>query len=150
MRIIEALIGEHGALGAMLDHLEQNVPIVGGMWELRAQVSLLRSVLVSQMTIEEELLFSSLEYAIGRDGPLAALRMEHDKIEDALSWAPQIENLDEAKRLVLETVALARQNFAKEEALLFQLAADKLHPDLLLQLGQEWAERRGMQALVSV
>ena len=144
MRIIEALIGEHGALGAMLDHLQQAVPIVGGMWELRAQVSLLRSVLISQMTIEEELLFSSLEHAIGRDGPLAALRMERDKIEDALSWAPQVESLDEAKRLVVETVNLARQNFQREEQVLFRLAEEKLHPDLLEKLGREWAERRGV------
>ncbi len=148
MRIIEALIGEHGALGAMLDHLEQSVPIVGGFWELRAQISLLRSVLGSQMTIEEELLFSSLEHAIGRDGPLAALRMEHDKIEDGLAWAPQVENLDEAKHLVLETVRLARQNFQNEEQALFRLAEEHLHPDLLLQLGREWAERRQVGTLV--
>jgi hemerythrin-like domain-containing protein len=150
MRIIEALVGEHGALGAMLDHLQQAVPLVGGVWELRAQISLLRSVLVSQMTIEEDLLFSSLEHAIGRDGPLAALRMEHDKIEDALSWAPQIEDLDEAKRLVLETVNLVRHNFQSEEHMLFNLAEEKLHPDLLVKLGKEWAERRGVSAFAPV
>ncbi|MBM3270894.1 MAG: hemerythrin domain-containing protein [Candidatus Sericytochromatia bacterium] len=144
MRIIEALIGEHGALGAMLDHLEQAVPLVGGHWELRAQIGVLRSVMGSQMTIEEEMLFSALEHAIGRDGPLAALRMEHDKIEGALSWVPQIENLDEAKQLLVETVRLARQNFQNEEHVLFRLAEEHLHPDLLEELGRQWAERRGV------
>ena len=148
MRIIQALVGEHGALGAILDHLEQNVPVVGGLWELRAQVCLLRSVLSSQMTIEDELLFSGLEYAIWRDGPLAALRIEHSQIMGALTWAPQLENLDEAKRFVLETVDLIRQNLAKKQEIVFPLAQEKLHPDLLEKLGYEWAERRGLEALV--
>ncbi len=148
MTLLEALLGEHGALYAIFEHLEQALNDEITLEEIRAKEAVLRSVLISHATLEDELLFPALERAIGPDGPLAVMRMEHDRIEEALGWLAQVESVDECRKLLAETLEFTRQHFSKEEQVLFGIARSNLDADQLVDLGREWAERRGVSSPV--
>ena len=95
--------------------------------------------------LEEELLFVHLEPHLGtQGGPLAVMRAEHDEIKGGLSQLPQLQNLDEAQNLLLHIIAVAREHFAKEERILYQMAEQTLGEEKLTQLGSEWARQRNV------
>lgn len=148
MNLLQALLGEHGALYAMFEHLEQAMTDEATLEGCRAKVALLRSVLLSHAQIEDELLFPALEGAIGPHGPLAVMRMEHDRIEEALGWLSQVESASETRQLLGEVLSFTRAHFAKEEQALFQIASEHLDPGLLEDLARRWAERRQVNSPV--
>jgi hemerythrin-like domain-containing protein len=51
---------------------------------------------------------------------------------------------DEARSLLLETIAFTRKHFRKEETVIFGIAERELSRNLQEQLGAEWATRRGV------
>ena len=60
---------------------------------------------------------------------------------------PAVEDLTdlaEAQQRLLHVVEIARQHFAKEEQILFNLAPESLGDEMLGDLGAEWAKRRGV------
>jgi hemerythrin-like domain-containing protein len=93
--------------------------------------------------LEDELLFIALEAHLDpQSGPLAVMRMEHNEIEGSLERLQKLQDLAEAKNLLLHAVQTARAHFAKEEQVLFPLAGQMLEAGKLVQLGAKWAERR--------
>lgn len=148
MTLLEALLGEHGALYAVFQHLENGITDETSLEDCRAKVAVLRSVLISHAEIENDLLFPALETAIGPDGPLAVMRMEHDRIEEALGWLAQVETGEEARKLLAETLEFTRSHFAKEEQVLFRIAEGHLDRAVLEELGRQWAQRRGVESPV--
>ena len=52
--------------------------------------------------------------------------------------------MEQARDLLLDTIAIARDHFAKEEQVLFPMAANALPPEELQALGAEWAAARGV------
>lgn len=140
MTIMDALLGEHGALYAMFDHIEKDTSAD----RIQAQAALLNAVLLSHAVIENDVFFPALAEKIGRQGPLAVMEMEHAHIEEALEGVATIEKPEEARALVLQTIALAREHFAKEEQILFMIAEQHLDPAATRDLAQTWAERRNV------
>lgn len=145
MKIIDALLGEHGVFYAQFDHLERTVPTVEILNQVQAQAALMMAALTSHARLEDEALFVRLEPHLGPMGPLAMMRMEHDEMEGALSRAQDVQALAEAQAFVLHAVQVARQHFAKEEQVLFPTANRVLGREALADLGQRWAERRGVR-----
>jgi len=73
------------------------------------------------------------------------MRMEHNEIEHLLEvQLLQAKDADDAARLLLQTIKIARMHFSKEEQVLFAMAQHALGPDGLAQLGRQWTERRGV------
>jgi len=143
MRIIDALLGEHGAFYAIFDHLERDVPGMHEAAAIRAAGATLGAALATHAAIENEVLFPELERRVGPDGPLAVMRHEHDQIEDGLARLARCGDTAAARGLLLGTLATAREHFAKEENILFPLAAQLLEQEME-RLGDLWAERRGV------
>ena len=71
----------------------------------------------------------------------AALAASRTSAPDAPARATA---LIHAARLLLQTINIARLHFNKEEQVLFAMAHHGLGSDGLAQLGQQWAERRGV------
>lgn len=142
MKIIEALLGEHGVFYAQFDHLEQTVPAAPTLELVQSQAALLTAALATHAGLENELLFSALDPHLGQMGPLAVMRMEHDEIENTLDHVQAAQDLARAQRLALHAVRVARDHFAKEEQVLFPMAHQVLDESTLTQLGDQWAERR--------
>jgi hemerythrin-like domain-containing protein len=145
MKITEALLGEHGVFYALFDQLEKAVPASETLSLVQSQGALLAAALKPHASMEDELLFSSLESHLGtNEGPLAVMRTEHNEIEGALARVQEVKDLAEARALVLHAVRTAREHFAKEEQVLFPMAEQVLGAEALTQLTAAWAERRGV------
>lgn len=144
MKLTDALRGEHGVFYAQFGHLEENVPKSQDVAEVRGQAALLAACLITHATLEDEVLFAALEPAIGKMGPLAVMRMEHEQIDGALASAREATDLGQAKELVLKALSVAREHFTKEERVLFSMAEQALGEEQLSELCARWAERRGV------
>jgi hemerythrin-like domain-containing protein len=145
MKITDALLGEHGVFYAQFGQLEKAVPASETLAQVQGQAALLGAALKPHASMEDEFLFTPLESHLGTQaGPLAVMRMEHDKIEGALARVQEVQDLAEAQGLVLQVVQVAREHFAKEEQILYPMAEQMLGAETLAQLATRWAERRGV------
>ncbi len=142
MRMTDALRGEHGVFYALFGHLEETLPDCESLGEVSAQAAFLTSALATHANIEETLLFTTLEPHLGKAGPLAVMRSEHEEIEGTLEGFAGIEDLSEAKRQLLHVVSVARGHFGKEEQILYKLAEQTLDEGVLSDLGMAWAKKR--------
>ncbi len=144
MNITDALLGEHAVFYALFTHMEQTVPTAEFLSQVKTQGAMLAAALASHAHLEEELLFIILEPHIGSTGPLAVMRLEHEKIEQSLEQLPTAVELGQAQELLLQAIAVAREHFAKEEQILFKLASKVLSAEALTNLGAQWAVRRAV------
>lgn len=142
MKITDALLGEHGVLYALFGHLQENVRRADSLREVQLQAAFLASALKPHAELEDELLFSTLEPVLGKMGPLAVMRQEHEEIESTLEGLRELTDPDEAASRLLHVVQVAREHFSKEEQVLFPMAQQTLGTDGLNQLGLQWAKRR--------
>jgi len=145
MRITDALLGEHGALYALFDHVEAAIARAPSLLEMREVVAILAAALASHARLEDELLFPVLEHKLGAITPLAVMHVEHQVIDEALSDALAETSRDDAVALVTRALAIARQHFVKEERFLFALADDTIAEAELERLGASWAQRRRVE-----
>ena len=145
MKITDALLGEHAVFYAQFGALEQRVPAARTLEEVQALAALLESGLVSHARLENEILFPALEPALGKaSGPLAVMHLEHEEIEGGLSRAREAATLETAKREFLHAIEAARVHFAKEERILFPMAAQLLDESTQDRLAAQWSERRNV------
>lgn len=142
MNITDALLGEHAVFYALFTHMEQSVPTAESPSQVKSQGTMLAAALASHAQLEEELLFTTLEPHIGPMGPLAVMRLEHEKIEAGLERLPTVEELGQTQELLLQVVTVAREHFAKEERVLYPMATKALSAETLANLGAQWAARR--------
>jgi hemerythrin-like domain-containing protein len=142
MKITDALCGEHAVLYSLFNHLEQTLK--NNYQVAPALSAMVTAAVVSHAHLEDELLFAALEPHLGQMGPLQVMRMEHSEIEHLLEvLLPQAKDADDVAQL-LQAISIARLHFSKEEQVLFIMAQHVLGADGLAQLGQQWAERRGV------
>lgn len=143
MKITEALLGEHGVFYAQFDYMEKNVPHAQDLALVKSHGAMLSAALAPHAHLENDLLFAALEAHLdSQSGPLAVMRMEHDEIERSLERLQTLQDLSEAKNLLLHALQTARAHFAKEEQVLFVMAGQMLEASKLAQLGAKWAEHR--------
>jgi hemerythrin-like domain-containing protein len=142
MKITDALLGEHGAFYAQFDRLEQVLPHAASAGEVREQAGLLAAALVSHARLEDEVLFRRMAQAGGDPGLLRTMEDEHGEIAALLARAQVTADLEAARSILLEAVALARDHFAKEERVAFPMAESLLDGGTLSDLGSDWAGRR--------
>jgi len=142
MQITQALLGEHGVLYALFEHVEADVPKMETLAEVRRAGATLAATLGSHARIENEILFPALEPQLGPGGPLPVMREEHDEIEAVLEDVVNATNLDAALGQLRYALRIARDHFAKEEQVLFGMAQQMLAADELDRLGAMWAEKR--------
>lgn len=143
MKITDALLGEHGVFYAQFDYMEKNIPHAQNLALVKSHGAMLASALAPHAHLEDELLFVALETHLDpHAGPLAVMRMEHHEIEGSLERLQTLQDLAEAKKLLLHALQTARAHFAKEEQILFVMAQQMLEARLLEQLARQWAAAR--------
>ncbi|MCB0069826.1 MAG: hemerythrin domain-containing protein [Caldilineaceae bacterium] len=144
MNITDALLGEHAMLYAQFDYLQQATPAADSLAAVRSLAAGLTVTLAHHAHLEDELLFSALEPYMGPMGPLAVMRMEHNQIEEILARITAAAELKQAQDLLQNLLQVARGHFAKEEQVLFPMAERALNQGVLTELGEQWAQRRGV------
>lgn len=141
MTIIDALLGEHGAIYALLDHLEAALDGLQDLRLVQEQTALLAAALASHAAVEDALLF---EPALDAGGAptFQVMEQEHRGIEALIEQAGHAHDLDTARSALQDAMSLARDHFAREEHMAFPMARDALGREALTELGRSWAERR--------
>ena len=142
MDLTQALLGEHGVFYAQFDQLEKTAAS-GSLAGVQAQADLIAAALLGHAGLEDDLLFTALEPQLGtQGGPLAVMRMEHIEIEGAFERIARTTDIEEARGLVREVIQTLRAHFAKEEQVLFPMAAQVLGSGRLVEMGARWADTR--------
>lgn len=144
MKITDAFLGEHGVFYAQFNQLEQALNSNENLDQIKSMVTMLAAGLVSHAQLEDELLFDALDNTPAATGPVPIMRREHEVIDHALSGVQQMNDPGQVHKLIISTLELARQHFAKEEKILFPMAAQMLQEENLLQSGVLWARRRSV------
>lgn len=147
MKLTDALKGEHGAMNPLLSFIRARVHSAS-IEEVRVLAACLESVLISHADIEDAILRPPIEEHLpvpppGPDGSPGPT--DHQVIRQMLTGALTAASLEEARRLLLQTVDAALKHFAKEETRIFQIAEREMSGGMLVELGAEWAARRGVQ-----
>jgi regulator of cell morphogenesis and NO signaling len=136
--ITDALLGEHGVIYKLLDHLTSRP--FASVEEARTQAAELAAGLATHARIEDDLLFVALEAELGPNGgPLAVMREEHAEVEATLERLIAVEDTVEADALAEHLAAVARGHFEKEEQVLFPMAEQLLGEEALRRIGEQWA-----------
>ena len=144
MKITDAFLGEHGVFYAQFNHLEQALNSNESLDQIKSMVAMLAAGLVSHAHLEDELLFNALDNTPAGTGPVPIMRREHEVIDHALSGVQEMNDPGQVHKLIKSTLELARQHFAKEEKILFPMAAQMLQEENLLQSGVLWGRRRSV------
>ena len=142
MKITDALLGEHGVIYALFDHVEATLPTISDVASAKTLAGAVTAALLSHAKIEDEVLFPALEPHLGQMGPLAVMRQEHEEIDGILASIPDSQTVDEVRGQLTSLTQLARDHFAKEEHALFNMARQCFSEDELEQLGTTWSRIR--------
>ena len=146
MRIVQAVLAEHGAMYPLLDLIESTAP-AAELEALKTQANCLRATLCSHADLEEALLQPAIlqhlpRPTVGPDGKVAPT--DHDVIKEGLLHVLKVASAEEARQMLLDTLSKTRKHFRKEETFIFPLAERELSDHLQEELGAEWARRRGV------
>jgi hemerythrin-like domain-containing protein len=143
VKITHALLGEHGAIRPLLDFIEQSASDAT-VEQIKLQVRLLQSTLVSHASIEDALLRPAIERYLPRPsaGSGEPLPSDHEIIRSGLDDVLACPDRECARTLLLATVAATRKHFQKEEKTVFGIAERELTEQEQERLGAEWATMR--------
>jgi hemerythrin-like domain-containing protein len=145
MKIVHALLGEHGAMYPLLAQIESTA-FSADLAELKVRASCLRSTLTSHAGLEEELLRPAIQQYLPHPAPENGKPepTDHEVINAGLVRVLRSIELEDARATLLNKVAKTRKHFLKEETVIFQVAERELSNQQQEQLGTEWARRRGV------
>jgi hemerythrin-like domain-containing protein len=142
MKLTDALLGEHGVIYALFDHVETTLPKLETLVDVQRVSALLTAAIGSHAGLEDDILFPALEPHLGQMGPLTMMRHEHREIESGLADVQNTDSFELAVERLRYALTVARTHFAKEEQVLFRMAGQVLSESQLEQLGARWAEER--------
>src|SRR6185437_2963149 len=114
MTIIEALIGEHGALCALFDRIEalaQNAELP----DLKLHAGLIESTVISHADLEDELLRPEIQRYL----PLTAGPTHHEQIRAGLRQVGAAVSADEARRCLPENIGANARAFSEGRSIGF-------------------------------
>jgi len=144
MKVIDALLGEHGMIYVLLDKIDSIVSSSASLNDIQCASGFLSSVIGAHSKLEDALLDPALAPHLGKTGPIAEMRVEHDDIRSLLQQLESIEEVSEGVDLISRLLQLIRNHFLKEEMVLFAIAQQVLGEQTQIQLGTAWAKERGI------
>jgi hemerythrin-like domain-containing protein len=142
MKITEALLAEHVVFHNLFDYIEQMVPKLRGLAEVKSLARVMETLLEGHSRAEEELVIAPLDHCLEQIGQDDIFHQEHEEIDDNLKRVHSAANLRQARRHLLAAVASSRRHFDKEERIVFPLAEKHLSTKTLLTLGKSWMVKR--------
>lgn len=146
MKITEALLAEHVVFHNLFDHIEQAVPQLKTLGEVKSLAAVLESALLAHSRTEDTLLIEPLEHCLEQMGQAEGFHQEHQEIDASLTEIKGARQARKAKDLLLKAVAFSRSHFDKEERILFPLAEKVLKGKTLTTLAKDWLKQREQAA----
>ncbi|HTI97464.1 MAG TPA: hemerythrin domain-containing protein [Dongiaceae bacterium] len=142
MKITEILMAEHAVFHNLFDHIEATVPHAKTLAEVALLAALVEKVMAPHSKTEDDLFIEPLAHCFEQIGQNETFHDEHEEIDAALAKVQKTRTVKEARKLLLATIAASRRHFDKEERIVFPMAERVLKTKTLLQLGDEWMQRR--------
>jgi len=142
MRITEALFAEHLVFHNLFDHLENVVPKLRTLGEIKALAALMEVMLKSHSDTEDDLFIGPLEHCFEQIGQREQFHQEHEEIDENLRLVQKARQISAARKMLLAAVAYSRKHFNKEERVVFPMAEKVLNARTLTRLGQVWIDQR--------
>jgi len=142
MKITEALQAEHFVFHNLFDYLEDKVPQLQNIVEIKALADLLEAVHEAHSRVEDELIIEPLSHCLDNIAQAENFEAEHKEIDESMRGVQNATTVEEARHLLLRTVHWCRKHFDREERIIFPLAEESLKDRNLTDLGDAWKKQR--------
>lgn len=142
MKITEILTAEHVVFHNLFDYIEQALPRLQTLAELKALAGALEALLRAHSQTEDELFIAPLEHCLEQIGQSETFHEEHEEIDENLLELQRARSARNARTLLARAVIACRDHFDKEERIVFPLAERTLKANTLQALGAAWLKRR--------
>ena len=139
--IIDALVIEHQVFRSFFDEIEQSLPRLKTLEEIRLLCRLVAALLHDHGDEETNLIYIALDHVLMERHQLARLNHDHHELDAALKKVETIKDFGEARRQLKNTLAIARAHFNDEERNVFLIIERVLHQETLVELGNAWKGR---------
>jgi len=141
MDIIDALVIEHQVFLILFDEIEQMLPRLKTVGEVRAICRLLAGLLHNHGDEETNLIYIALDHVLLERHQLTRLNHDHHELDAVLKQVEAVEDFGEARRQLKATLAMARAHFSDEERNVFPVIERVLRRETLVELGTAWKGR---------
>ena len=145
MKITEALLAEHVVFHNVFDHIENVLPELKTLAEVKGWAGLMEGLLLAHGQTEEDLVFAPLNHYLEQIGQRDSFEYEHQEIDNSLLRVKAAKRLPEARRLMLLAVTASRKHFDREERIVFPLAEQVMKDETLTELGKVWMKQRNAE-----
>ena len=146
MKITEALLAEHVVFHNIFDHIEQVLPKLKTLVEVKGWAGLMEGLLLAHGKAEEDLVFAPLNHYLEQLGQSDSFEHEHREIDNSLLRVKTAKRLPEARQLLLQAVTASRKHFDREERFVFPLAEKVMKDETLAELGKTWMKQRDAES----
>jgi hemerythrin-like domain-containing protein len=119
--IIDALTAEHALFNLMFDEINQLLPDVHTVAELRLLTRLVEGLLTHHANLETNLAYATLDHALAAKGQLKQLYQDHNEIDACFRAVALTPQFAKAVRLLKAGLKASRKHFAWEEKKIFPL-----------------------------
>jgi hypothetical protein len=140
--ITRALTAEHQMFTAVFDQVEDLLPNLDRLDELKRLARLLEGLLLSHAKVEGDLLMLARDQAGKDKRRYERCRHEHQEIDSRLTRVHSARNVARARSLLRGALAASRQHFKHEERTVFPLLEKGIQREALTKLGTVWFLQR--------
>lgn len=134
--ITNTLAVEHSAFLTVFNQIEQLLPRLARLDEVKMLAELVEGLLEEHGDKEENLAYVALDHVLEDRGLVTSLYQDHQEIDQRLARIKSATDLATARRLLEAVLAATRKHFQREEHLLFPLIEKTLRPETLAELGR--------------
>jgi hemerythrin-like domain-containing protein len=139
--IIDVLVIEHQVFLALFDEIEEALPRLKTVGEIRLLCRLVAGLLHNHGEEETNLIYIALDHVLLERHQLARLNHDHHELDGDLKQVEALEDFVEARRQLKTTLSKARAHFNDEEQNVFPVIERVLHQKTLVELGNAWKAR---------
>jgi hemerythrin-like domain-containing protein len=136
--ILEGLVAEHRVFLTVFDQIEQELPGLKSVEEIRLLCRLLGGLLHDHGVAETDLAYVALDHILKQRRQQTRLYHDHQEIDRMLKEVAEIAELPKARALLKAALEACRAHFDEEERNVFPLIERALQPETLAVLGRVW------------
>ena len=144
--ITQALITEHTVFTTVFNKIEQQLPGLRTVEEVKLLGALVEALLQEHGATETDLAYVALDHALDHEGQLDKLHADHHEIDQCLRDVQAATTLADARHQLKLALHSSRHHFQREERNVFPLLEKMLRPENLEQLGAGWMEQHRAQS----
>jgi hemerythrin-like domain-containing protein len=136
IRITDALTVEHAMLRSVFSHLDNILPGLERLQDIKALAQMVGGLLHQHGQVEENMLYVPLDHALAETNQLEHMSQEHEELDERLAKACAATDVEEARRNLQAAMAFSRHHFENEERKVFPFIHQRLSDDILKAIGE--------------